>query len=77
MYEDAARQPGQESPCDIGNTEVNPYVHLAGEPGGDLCQECFEWRPYPPGQEHFGWAWWRTCEPGCAHAHHEAEVWIG
>jgi hypothetical protein len=53
-----------------------------GPPDDGLCLECFKWRRYGPGQEHFGWAWWRCCGPGlgtgerCAHEHHKDEVWL-
>lgn len=42
----------------------------------DECRECYEPRQYPRGQRHFGWALWRTCDPGCSHVHHADEVWI-
>ena len=48
----------------------------AGAPDSDLCRDCFEWRPFGKGQEHFGWSWWRTCEHGCGHEHHRLEVWV-
>lgn len=40
------------------------------------CGECYEWRRYPHGQEHFGWHWVRACGHGCEHAHHVDEVWL-
>jgi hypothetical protein len=48
----------------------------AGPPDDGTCLTCYEWRRYPSGQEHFGWAWWRTCAHGCACAHHADEVWL-
>lgn len=55
----------------------------AGPPDEGLCADCFGWRRYGPGQEHFGWAWWRTCDSGgwrpgdgCQHGHHKDEVWM-
>ena len=39
----------------------------------ELC-ECYDWRPFPPGQEHFGYAAFHL-EP-CDHAHH-GEIWLG
>lgn len=55
----------------------------AGPPDDGTCRECYEWRRYPPGQEHFGWAWRRICHltpaPGplhCGHAHHDGEIWL-
>lgn len=47
-----------------------------GPPDDGTCLSCYEWRRYGDGQEHFGWAWWRTCANGCACAHHEDEVWL-
>jgi hypothetical protein len=47
----------------------------AGTPDG-MCPVCYEWRRYPPGQEHFGWSWWRTCARDCPCAHHADEVWL-
>lgn len=47
-----------------------------GPPDDGTCRECFEWRRYPGIQEHFGWAWWRTCQHGCGHEHHRAELWL-
>jgi hypothetical protein len=42
-----------------------------------LC-ECYDWRPFPPGQEHFGYAAFHL-EPRfvCDHAHHDGEIWLG
>jgi hypothetical protein len=48
----------------------------AGPPDDGTCLTCCEWRRYPPGQEHFGWAWWRICGHDCAHPHHADEVWL-
>jgi hypothetical protein len=47
-----------------------------GPPEDGICHECYQWRRYPSGQEHFGWAWWRTCDHGCGCAHHADEVWL-
>jgi hypothetical protein len=45
-----------------------------------MCMWCFEWRRYPKGQRHFGWAAWMRCgflnEKSCDCAHHEHEVWM-
>ena len=47
-----------------------------GPPEGQ-CLDCYDWCRYPPGQEHFGWAWWCTCGlSGCGHEHHRTEVWL-
>lgn len=46
-----------------------------GPPDG-ACLSCYEWRRYPGGQSHFGWAWWRTCAHDCPCAHHADEVWL-
>ena len=45
-------------------------------PDDGTCRECYQWRRYRPGQEHFGWAWWRTCDHGCGCTHHADEVWL-
>lgn len=45
-------------------------------PDDDTCRDCSEWRMYPPGQEHFGFAWWRTCPWTCSHDHHRDETWL-
>lgn len=44
-------------------------------PDDGTCTECFEWRRYPPGQEHFGFAWFKICGGLCEHEHHDHEVW--
>lgn len=57
----------------------------ATSPPSGECLDCFEWRRYPGGQQHFGWGWWLTCfsfgdpeQRGCpyGHAHHDGEVWL-
>ena len=48
----------------------------AGPPDDGLCPACYEWRRYGGGQEHFGWAWWRTCASDCGCEHHAGEVWL-
>jgi hypothetical protein len=62
--------------CDLDGT-------AAGPPDDGTCRECFAWRRYGSGQEHFGWAWWMICQrsgfgatTGCNHAHHDGEVWL-
>jgi hypothetical protein len=45
-------------------------------PTTDLCRVCYEWRRFPPGQRHFGYAWWRVCPHDCPCDHHAGEVWI-
>lgn len=48
-----------------------------GAPDDGTCRDCYEWRRYPNGQEHFGWIWWATCEGrwgGCGHEHHNGEI---
>lgn len=40
------------------------------------CRDCYEWRRYPLGQRHFGFAWWRRCDNSCTHPHHADEIWI-
>lgn len=45
-------------------------------PDDGTCPACYEWRRYGDGQEHFGWAWRRTCAHDCACAHHADEVWL-
>ena len=62
-----ARQP-------VDPERVIPLQQDPPEPG--QCPLCYEWRRYPPGQEHFGFAWWRICQPGCVCAHHDNEVWL-
>ena len=47
------------------------------EPDDGTCRKCYEWRRYPPGQEHFGYAWWRTCPDWCECEHHKNEIWRG
>lgn len=43
----------------------------------DTCRTCYEWRRYPQGQQHFGFAWWRVCDSRlCDHEHHLTEVWM-
>jgi hypothetical protein len=54
---------------------VPPPHNSPRPPDDDTCRECYEWRRYPPGQEHFGWAWWRKCGR-CDHEHHKNEVWL-
>jgi len=47
-----------------------------GPPPENQCLLCYEWRRYPMGQRHFGFAWWRICNSNtCTCAHHETEVW--
>ncbi len=58
-----------------GRSVQQPIPPWQDPPDDGTCTECFEWRRYPPGQEHFGFAWWRTCH-GCDHKHHEDEVWL-
>ncbi len=46
-------------------------------PEDGTCPACYEWRRYPPPQEHSGWAYWRVCTAGdCDHEHHQHEVWV-
>lgn len=53
----------------------------ATEPPQDVeCLKCYEWRPYPQGQKHFGWSFWLThrlarCPYSCEH--HATEMWEG
>jgi hypothetical protein len=49
---------------------------VTAPPEDGTCLACYDWRRYSGGQEHFGWAWWRTCAWGCACAHHADEVWM-
>jgi hypothetical protein len=54
---------------------------VAAPPDGE-CSDCYQWRRYPPGQEHFGWQWWMICDNGrlgygtCQHEHHRDEIWL-
>jgi len=48
----------------------------AGPPDPGECPECYQWERYSSVQEHFGWAWWRTCDHGCGCEHHKGEVWL-
>jgi hypothetical protein len=48
----------------------------SGPPDDGTCLACYDWRRHGDGQEHFGWAWWRTCASDCACAHHAGEVWL-
>jgi hypothetical protein len=50
--------------------------YSATAPEDGTCRECFEWRRFPDGQEHFGFAWWRTCGRDCGHEHHKDEEWV-
>lgn len=45
-------------------------------PVDGTCRECYEWRSYPAGQVHFGYAWWKTCSWTCEHQHHVGEIWM-
>ena len=45
-------------------------------PIDDQCPRCYEWRRFPPGQRHFGFAWWRICSRGCTCGHHKEEMWM-
>lgn len=47
------------------------------DPADPTCRGCYRWGPYPPGQEHFGFIWWRVCEGSCPCEHHDSEVWVG
>ncbi len=51
--------------------------YLWKKPTKDLpCQICYEWRRFPKGQRHFGYAWWRICSKECTCSHHKEEVWM-
>ena len=82
---DPPQQPdkyGPDIPCPRCGSTWQWYGRIAdrdgtatGPPDGQ-CLSCYEWHRYPSGQEHFGWAWWRTCDHGCGCAHHADEVWL-
>lgn len=40
------------------------------------CELCYEWKRYPRGQRHFGYAWFRKCGCGCNCDHHKNEIWM-
>jgi hypothetical protein len=72
-----------EAPCPRCGSPWRWHGRLAdrdgtaeGPPDGGTCLSCYDWRRYPGGQRHFGWAWWRTCAHGCPCAHHADEVWL-
>jgi hypothetical protein len=56
--------------------ELDALPPMQPEPEDGTCRRCYQWRRYPPGQEHFGYAWWRICPHGCDCAHHADEIWI-
>jgi hypothetical protein len=39
----------------------------------EVCPLCNDWGPQPPGKEHLGWRWWRTCSDECTCIHHIAD----
>ena len=42
----------------------------------ETCRDCYEWRRYPIGQRHFGFAFWKRCHWDCGHSHHADEMWM-
>lgn len=80
--------PGHVEPEDHEHYTGNPLVapmHMAQwldftpePPEDDACHCCDEWRAHSPGQEHFGFVWWRLSERQaiCDHSHHNEEVWF-
>ena len=54
---------------------ASDYVWTPTPPDAQ-CGLCYEWRRYPEGQRHFGFAWWRICDSmSCSCAHHTDETW--
>jgi hypothetical protein len=86
-YLDEARDPDiTEHQRDLLYQEVGKLIVEGYDParykwsdtpqtGDDLCLACYEYRRYPDWQQHFGFAWWKTCGWDCTHEHHRDEVW--
>jgi hypothetical protein len=61
---------------DIPNYNPTEYRWNATPDQDGTCRLCYEWRRFPPGQRHFGYAWWRMCPSTCGCAHHAGETWM-
>ena len=44
-------------------------------PSDTQCLKCNEWRRFPPGERHFGYGWFKTCDQDCKCGCHNEEIW--
>ena len=56
--------------------DYNAADHFWIEPADSACPQCYRWERFPPGERHFGFAWWRQCDWVCSCTHHSKGIWI-